>query len=48
MELINAIAELVGDQHKVNLVDPKLVIIVDVFMVRCLKKYQFNVYYCNF
>ncbi|GBB86422.1 hypothetical protein RclHR1_12870004 [Rhizophagus clarus] len=35
MELINAIAELVGDQHKVNLVDPKLVIIVDVFMNIC-------------
>ncbi|CAB4476067.1 hypothetical protein RhiirA5_350926 [Rhizophagus irregularis] len=35
MELINAIAELVGNQHKVNLDDPKLVIIVDVFMNIC-------------
>ncbi|RGB43568.1 hypothetical protein C1646_680412 [Rhizophagus diaphanus] len=35
MELINAIAELVGNQHKVNLVDPELVIIVDVFMNIC-------------
>ncbi|RIA92091.1 hypothetical protein C1645_765917 [Glomus cerebriforme] len=35
MELINAIAKLVGDQHKVNLVEPELVIIVDVFMGVC-------------
>ena len=33
MELITTIAKLVGDKHIVNLDDPELVIIVDVFKV---------------
>ncbi|CAI2162167.1 13809_t:CDS:2 [Funneliformis geosporum] len=35
MELITMIAKLVGDQHIVNLDDPELVIIVDVFKSIC-------------